>query len=388
MARTDRKKLIEEIEKARGSRVITYVTGDRPPAAAQIADDALRPLYEQLREIGHAKKLDLFIYSRGGAIDVPWRMATAIRTACDEWAALIPFRANSAATLLAIGADEIVMGRNGELGPIDPSMNLERIVQRPGQMQSSMIQEPVSVEDVMAYIRFVKERAGLSDQAALASSVAKLTDRLDAVALGSIYRTHSHIRDVAKRMLTSRKEPGNQQATANIVETLAEKVYAHGHAIGVQAAKDLGLPAVPASSSLDDLLWNLLRDYEQEMKLLEPLDPAAVVATNDTYEEDATLVVIETTATLHRFSGKLQVRAQRQIPQTLNVSLNLNVPLMVPPGQNLAGNEQALLQQLLQSAQQKVLEQAQVATQEALKAQAPMVGVEAALRGAKWSREA
>jgi hypothetical protein len=48
--------------------------------------------------MGHVARLDVFIYSRGGAIDVPWRIATALRTAADEWNILIPFRANSAAT--------------------------------------------------------------------------------------------------------------------------------------------------------------------------------------------------------------------------------------------------------------------------------------------------
>src|SRR3954449_3666199 len=104
MARAERKALVERIEEARGSRVITYVTGDRAPAGAQIGDDAIRPLYDHLREIDHTEKLDLVIYSRGGEIDVPWRLATALRSVAPEWNILIPFRANSAATLLALGA--------------------------------------------------------------------------------------------------------------------------------------------------------------------------------------------------------------------------------------------------------------------------------------------
>ena len=70
-------------------------------------------IYEQLRRMGHVERLDVFLYSRGGAIDVPWRIATALRTAADEWNMLIPFRANSAATLLGLGADEIILGRQG-----------------------------------------------------------------------------------------------------------------------------------------------------------------------------------------------------------------------------------------------------------------------------------
>jgi hypothetical protein len=32
-----------------------------------------------------SQTLDLFIYSRGGAIDVPWRIVTALRQTSDEW---------------------------------------------------------------------------------------------------------------------------------------------------------------------------------------------------------------------------------------------------------------------------------------------------------------
>ena len=216
MSRAQRKALIEQIEAARGSRLICYVTGDRAPAAAQIGDDAVRPLYDLLREIGTTEKLDFFLYSRGGAIDVPWRIVTALRTTATNWSAVIPFRANSAATLLALGADEIVLGRSGELGPIDPIMNIQRVMPVPGG-PGTVMQDSVSVEDVMAYMKFVQERAGLSDQAALSTGLTKLTERLDAVALGSAYRTHSHIRDVARRMLLSRNKPHTEQTMATIV---------------------------------------------------------------------------------------------------------------------------------------------------------------------------
>lgn len=380
MSRDSRKKIIAEIEKLRGTRVLTYITGDRHPAVAQIGDDAVRPLYEQLRALGDVPKLDFFIYSRGGAIDVPWRLVTGLRTAAKEWAALIPFRANSAATLLALGADEIILGRNGELGPIDPSINF--------QTRGSVQQDSVSVEDVMAYVRFVRERTGLSDQAALAGSLAKLTERLDAVTLGNLYRTHSHIRDVARRMLLSRKSPETEQRTRSIIETLAERVYAHGHAVGLADAQDMGLPAKAASADLDVLMWSLLGEYENDMKLLEPIDPASVVAAQDTYSEQSTIAFIESTGAVHHHSGRVEISARRQLPPTLNVALNLNLPIVLPSGQPPPPALQAALQQLLQNAQQAILQEAQQAVQQALKAQAPLVGIEAAFRDGKWNRDA
>ncbi len=381
MPREARKALIEHIEQARGSRVLVYVTGDRSPAAAQIGDDAVRPMYSHLREMGHVEKLDLFIYSRGGAIDVPWRIVTALRQTSDEWSILVPFRANSAATLIALGADQIVLGRGGELGPIDPIMSIQRTLPQPGGGQIA-VQENLSVEDIMAYTKFIHERAGLSDQEALSTALSKLTDRLDAVGLGNVYRTHLHIRDVALRMLQSHKAPVTEREMASIIETLAERVYAHGHAIGLKEAKALGLPVEAAEETLDDLMWRLLGEYERDMKLLEPLDPVTALGADDLYTEEAVIALIESTWGAHEHAGTVEVRAHRQQPPNLNVALNLNVQLP----QDLAPEQQVAMQQLLQAAQQQIIQEAQRAVQEALRQQAPLLGVEAAFRGGLWRK--
>lgn len=374
--------MITAIEAHRQSKVLCYVTGDRSPITAQIGDDAVRPIFDHLRHFGKIPKLDLFVYSRGGAIDVPWRIVNAVRGASDEWSILIPFRANSAATLLALGADMIVMGKQGELGPIDPTLNTRRVV--PGQ--NALVQDAISVEDVMAFVKFVQERCGLTEQDAIVAAAGKLIDRVDAVVLGSVYRTHSHIRDVARRMLLSRKNPPVDPVLGTIVQTLAEHVYAHGHAIGFEAAHAIGLPVAQADATLEPLMWTLLEDYETEMKVRDPLDPVAAVGTSDAYDEDACIAVVESDHAVHRHVGRIEIRAKRQMPPQLNVAMN--VTLQVPPGAAApAPNVQQLLQQVLQAAQQQMLQTAQNSVQEALAKQAPLVGVEAALRNGRWTRE-
>jgi hypothetical protein len=384
MSRADRKALIEEIQALRDSKVLTYITGDRAPAPAQIGDDAVRPMYDHLRQLRHVDRLDLFIYSRGGAIDVPWRIVTALRTTADEVNVLVPFRANSAATLIALGADEIVLGRQGELGPIDPIMNIQRLWSaQPGVGQPTFVQETINVEDIMAYLRFVRERAGLSDQTALSTSLSELTQRLDAIGLGNAHRTHSHIRDVARRMLLSRKEPASEQVMAAIIETLAERVYAHGHAIGLKDAESIGLPVTAASDDLDKAMWGLLNAYESDLKLLEPIDPAVAVAAQDIHKEEATIALVESEWAEHAFRGEIEIRAKRQMPPNLNVQLSVNIQLP----QNINAQQlPATVQQALQQAQQALLQQAQQAVQQALKDQAPLQGFDAGFRGGRWEK--
>lgn len=376
---SQRQQLIEQLEASRGSRVLVYVTSDRTNAGGQIGEDAVRIIHEHLRTIGKTEKLDVFIYSRGGALDVPWRIATALRTFADEWRIIVPYRANSAATLLALGADEIVFGRHGELGPIDPIMNLQR------QEEGTAVQDTINVEDVMAYVRFVQERVGLTDQATLASSLESLTCRLDAVSLGAAFRTHSHIRDVARRMILSRRTSPTDRTLEGIIETLAEKVYAHGHAIGADEAEEIGLPVVRAEDELDRTMWNLLGEYEGHMKLLEPIDPRKAVQGRERYTEDVSIALIETTHGTHEFRGEYEVAAKRQMPQQFNVNLNLN--LQLPQGaQPIDQALQQSLQQLVQQGSQALIPHANQAVQEALKVQAPVAGLEAGLRGGSWER--
>ncbi len=60
--------------------------------------------------------------------------------------------------------------------------------------------------------------------------------------LGSVNRQNSHIRLVAKKLLASRKEKHSEDKMTSIIDTLTEKMYFHGHAIGRREAKELGLP--------------------------------------------------------------------------------------------------------------------------------------------------
>ena len=377
-----RQREITEIERLRDSRVVTYVTGDRSPISARIGDDAVRPFFDVLREMGPTKKLDLFIYSRGGAIEVPWRIASALRQYADTWNVLIPFRANSAATLLALGADEIVLGRHGELGPIDPILSIQHRTGAPGHPDGTPLDDTINVEDVMAYLRFVREQVGLTDQSALAESLRRLAERLDAVGLGHVYRTRSHIRDVAHRMLTSQLSPPGERVMETIVETLAARVYAHGHAIGLVEASDIGLPVVKAPDDLEAAMWRLLCLYEEDLKLREPIDPAGRVSDHDRFVEETPIAVVESTSSLFEFRGNLDVRAVRPMPTTLNVSLNVN--LQLPPNldpSHLPPEIQAMFQQL----QGQLMPLAQQAVREALEAQAPVAGIEVNFRDGRWT---
>ena len=67
----------------------------------------------------HFKEVDLVIESRGGDIHVAYQIVEILRLHTERIFACVPAYAKSAATLLCLGADEIVMERLAELGPLD-----------------------------------------------------------------------------------------------------------------------------------------------------------------------------------------------------------------------------------------------------------------------------
>ena len=70
-----------------------------------------------------SKDVVLLLLTRGGAIEPAYQISKLCKSfAAKRFIAVVPRFAKSAATLIALGADEIHMGPLGELGPIDPQL--------------------------------------------------------------------------------------------------------------------------------------------------------------------------------------------------------------------------------------------------------------------------
>jgi hypothetical protein len=374
-----RKSLIKTIQKIRGSKLIVYFTGDRRFASAMIAEDAVRPLYEHLLSIGKNSKIDLFLYSRGGDVSVPWRIVSMFREFCDEFSVLIPYKAHSAATLISLGADKIIMGKKAELGPIDP------VLVRGVIGESAVPPAEISVEDVNSYISFLKERAGITDQSALMQLVSILANYLTPLTLGSVNRQNSHIRLVARELLTYKREKPEEAKINSIIETLTEKIYSHGHAIGRKEAQEIGLPVEIPSDELEEAIWKLYLEYEKILRLNEPIDPLlTLVGKEEAHLDNVPIAVIESEERLHVFRVQIDFKRKRQIPS--NPQINLNIGLSLPPNikpEDIPANVQQILQQMINQIAQCL---PQLVQQEIIR-QSPEIGVDVRVYGGKWGEE-
>ncbi len=373
----NRCELIKQIEADRGSKVVTYFLSDRNGANAQIGADAVRPMYEHLRAISRSDKIDLFLYSTGGLIEVPWRLVTMIREFTDEFNVLIPYKAMSAATLIALGADNIIMGKKGELGPIDPQVSFSR-----DQGGGTQVQENMSVEDIMSFIDFIRDKAGFKDESALASLMSGLTDKLSPWQLGSINRIHAHIRVVAEKLLSARRtDPFDTTKIKLIIETLTERTYQHGHAIGRKEAKEIGLQISETDEDIENLMWSLFEHYEELCQLKSPIDPNTFIPEDvENKVEGLTLAAIESIDCAHHYVCELYMEKKRNMPGQMAINVILNLQLPQNFQQQLPQATQQILQGLLQQAQLEV----QRIVGEELKKQAPIVGINGRVQDGAW----
>ena len=318
------KSLIQQIEKLRSSCVITYLTSDRRgPVNARVAMDIIPIISKQLRQIGKTKNIDLFLYSTGGDTMVPWRLVSMIREYCNKFSVIIPYKSHSAATMIALGADEIIMSDLSELSPIDPST---ANVFNPTDPKNPQAKVPISVEDVIAYFDLAKNKFGIKSDEDLTKIFNKFVEsnpQIHPLALGNVNRTHNLIRRLAERLLKSHNSPMKEEEIKKVVEYFTEKLYSHQYLIGrKEAKKDLGVKTVvEADEVLAKTMTELYEEYAKEMEFGKAWNPENELGENTMQnKKDYKIAYVESAKISNYFNisieyKKQQVNITQQTPQ-------------------------------------------------------------------------
>lgn len=322
MPREKRVELIEKIEDKRSSSVICYITGDRPgPFSAKIADDAIRIFSHHLDVLKKVRQLDLFLYSRGGNMITPLRLVRLLREHCEKFSVLIPYRAHSAATLIALGADEIIMGRFSELSPVDPATVHPFNPADPNDPKKKL---PISVEDVTSYFLLAKERGKIHDEQ-MVNVFNELANKIHPLALGNIYRGYRMARLLAEKMLLLHmNEEKDKHKVEEIIKKLTETLCIHGYQITrEEAEKEIGLEVSIPDPELEKLMWSLYEGYEQDMQLREPFNPLVLLEGKKSTEFTYHSAYIESKDICDAFVT--EGRIDRVEPKPGQVSASVNV---------------------------------------------------------------
>jgi len=119
---------IRAIEKAHGTRVITMIHRQEKRSLFGLSvsrhidlEDA-QTIIAAIMETPADRPIDLVIHTPGGLVLAAMQIARAVEARQAKVTVYVPVYAMSGGTLIALAADEIVMGEFSVLGPIDPQI--------------------------------------------------------------------------------------------------------------------------------------------------------------------------------------------------------------------------------------------------------------------------
>jgi len=207
-----RAQAIRAVEKEHGTRVITMIHRQERRSFFGFAvsrhidlEDA-QTVIAAIKDTPEDTPIDLIIHTPGGIVLAAMQIARAVEAHPAKVTAYVPVYAMSGGTLIALAADEIVMGEFSVLGPIDPQIL--------GLPAASIVRardsKPVAdVFDLTLVLADVSEKAVAQVKR---GAVELLTPRLD------------------------------QSAAETIAEKLTGGYWTHDYALTATEAKALGLP--------------------------------------------------------------------------------------------------------------------------------------------------
>lgn len=264
---TTRRGYYERISEMRGRPLLVYVTSYRQNGSGNIASDIIPEIIKHINLISSEQQnIDLLILSYGGDPTVSYRIVNIIRERFKKFGVLLPFAAYSAATLISLGADEIIMHPFSNLGPVDPQLTYKK-------NNSETIN--FGSEDLRNFIDFVKKDVGVSDQKQMQRAFELVCKEVGAIPIGIAKRSSQLALSMGEKLLSLHMTDSNKAKT--IAETLNKSFYHHGYPLGRSEAKKIGLPIINPPDDLQNLLWQVFESFETEMKFNEPFDPLKIV---------------------------------------------------------------------------------------------------------------
>ena len=262
MTYVERRVLFKKIEKIRKRPLITYVTSTRLNLSSNMATDAIPFIIEQVDKISKKnKEVDFMIISNGGDPIVSLRIISILRKRFKYITVLVPYVAYSAATVLALGADEIIMHPYSNLGPVDPQLTFSDTT---GQKVE------FSTEDIRNYIDFVKKDIGISAQKHLITALNSLLTEVGPTHVGFTKRSQQLSLSLSTKLLESQIK--HKKKAIDIAEKLNSSFYHHGYALDRKEAKRIGLNITYPNKVLEKLLWKVWKNYSEELKCNKPFN--------------------------------------------------------------------------------------------------------------------
>ncbi len=230
MMESARLRLMRQIEKKRGSRVIALIHRQETlslfgfPLARYIDINDSEQVLRAIKLTDPNIPIDLILHTPGGLVLAAEQIAHALAQHPARVTVFVPHYAMSGGTLLALSADEIVMDPNAVLGPVDPQL---------GQYPAASI------------LKVVEEKSidHVDDETLIMADVAR--------------KAIAQVKATVERLLRAHYP----EATAvSLAETLSTGTWTHDYPISVEEARELGLNV---STDMPEEIYTLMNLYPQ-----------------------------------------------------------------------------------------------------------------------------
>jgi len=228
-----RQKLIAALEKKRGSRLIVLVHRQETmsllgfPVFRYINIEDSEEIIRAIQMTDPSLPIDLVLHTPGGLELASYQIAHAIKHRPGTVTVHVPHYAMSGGTLIALAADEIVMGDHAVLGPVDPQI---------GEYPAASLVKLVQVKPV----------ADIDDRTWILADVGR--------------KAMDQLREHLTQLLLEHFPP---ERAAELAATMSEGRWTHDFPITFEEAQTLGLRV---SKGVPEELYQLMSLYPQPVK--------------------------------------------------------------------------------------------------------------------------
>ncbi len=240
--------LIQRLEKRLGATILTYWNS---PGGSICGNDVVG-LYGVLRTMGPAKHIMLFIKSEGGSGQASLRMVNLLRQFTKRLTLLAPLECQSAGTMLALGADEILMGPLAQLSAVDTSLTHDL-----SPLDRDQHRVSVSQDELHRVIRLWQQE--VKDDKT--NPYQSLFQHVHPLVIGAVHRSSSLSTKLCEEILSYHMRDARK--ARKISNCLNSGFPSHSYPITLREAKRIGLNVGPMDQDVNELLFELNALYSE-----------------------------------------------------------------------------------------------------------------------------
>jgi hypothetical protein len=240
--------VLDKLSRALGEPIITYWNSNK----GSICQNDVAGLYALLRKLGSIERLTLFVKSDGGSGQASLRMVNLLRRYVKHLTVLAPLECQSAATMLALGADRILMGPLAHLSAVDTSLTHDL---SPIDRDNDRVS--VSNDELLRVIRLWTEQAKDSTT----NPYESLFPYVHPLVIGAVDRSSALSTRICEEILSYHMD--DKERAREISNNLNAGYPSHNYPITLREARRIGLNVEAMDDSINALLFELNEIYSE-----------------------------------------------------------------------------------------------------------------------------